>query len=370
MPSDSFFSYDGELTLQHSLFSDVRFVSPKPPATRFQGSKLKLLPWIYSHISRIGFQSVLDGFGGSGCVSHFLKGCGKTVTYNDILLSGHLTAVALVENSRDILSDSDVSMLLANNAAHGYDNLVERTFGEIYFTNEENAWLDRVIQNIPSLGSRYKEALAFYALFQSALVKRPYNLFHRRNLYMRFAEVSRSFGNKATWDRPFESHFRAFVSEANDSIFNSGVHCAAINGNLLDVPGEYDLVYLDPPYINSAGVGVDYFGFYHFLDGMADYKNWEKRIDYKSKHRRIKPRKSPWTSAKQILGEFEATIDRFRKSSLVISYRSDGIPSPEEIERMLKRVKRNVEVHSAGTNYKYALSTNKKSAELLFIGTN
>ena len=33
----------------------------------------------------------------------------------------------------------------------------------------------------------------------------------------------------------------------------------------LDVPGDYDLVYVDTPYIPKSGVGVDYQDFYHFL---------------------------------------------------------------------------------------------------------
>lgn len=32
----------------------------------------------------------------------------------------------------------------------------------------------------------------------------------------------------------------------------------------LDVPGDYDLVYVDTPYIPKSGVGVDYLDFYHF----------------------------------------------------------------------------------------------------------
>lgn len=350
--------------------SVTALIPPSTPATRFQGSKLKLLPWIYSRISELGFQSVLDGFGGSGCVSHFLKGRGKDVTYNDTLVSGYLTAVALVENSCERLSDSDISMLLATDPRVRYDNFIERTFEDIYFTAEENAWLDRVVQNIPLLQNRFKRSLAYYAVFQAALVKRPYNLFHRRNLYMRLAEVKRSFGNKATWDKPFEKHVRFFVAEANDSVFESGRSCRALNGNVIDAPGEYDLVYFDPPYINSAGVGVDYFGFYHFLDGIADYANWESRIDFKSRHRRLRPRKSPWTSEKAILEEFRSTIDRFRHSSIVISYRSDGVPTPEEIEAAMKQRKKHVSIHSRQNNYQYALSTNTRSTELLFVGAN
>ena len=37
-----------------------------------------------------------------------------------------------------------------------------------------------------------KQALAYFALFQSCIIKRPYNLFHRKNLYVRTKEMKRS----------------------------------------------------------------------------------------------------------------------------------------------------------------------------------
>ncbi len=52
---------------------------------------------------------------------------------------------------------------------------------------------------------KIKKAMFLWALFQSCISKRPYNLFHRKNLYVRTADVKRNFGNKTTWDKPFES---------------------------------------------------------------------------------------------------------------------------------------------------------------------
>ena len=87
---------------------------------------------------------------------------------------------------------------------------------------------------------------------------------------MRTADVNRSFGNKATWDTPFEAHFRKFAAEANHAVFDSGLPCRALCLDALEVPGRYDLVYIDTPYVNRAGTGVDYLDFYHFLEGIVD----------------------------------------------------------------------------------------------------
>jgi hypothetical protein len=51
-----------------------------------------------------------------------------------------------------------------------------------------------------------------------------------------------------------------------------------------------------------------------------------------------------------------------------VSYRSDGIPSQPELVSLLKRYKRDVAVEHSG-RYKYALSTNCDSREILLIGT-
>lgn len=338
-----------------------------PPSTRYQGSKLKLLSWIWENISGLTFDTVLDAFGGTGCVSYMLKARGKTITFNDYLKFNQIMAKALIENTGERLSKQELEFVLTADPRVEYDNLVERIFEDVFFTPEENRWLDVVAQNIPRLAGEYKQAIAYYALFQACIIKRPYNLFHRKNLYIRQAEVKRSFGNKATWDTPFEEHFSKFVQEVNDSVFDSGKECKAMVGDALEVPGEYDLVYIDTPYISKNKVGVNYLDFYHFLEGLCDYDRWEQRIDFSKKHRPLKGRKSPWSDAKQTKDAFRRLFERYKNSILVVSYRSDGIPSEEELCEMMGAVKEKVTLLHYG-QYKYVLSTNGDSKEVLIIG--
>src|SRR5690348_1531280 len=77
--------------------------APVPPQTRFQGSKYKLLEWIWDSLQPLQFSTVLDAFGGSGCVSHFFKGKGKSVTYNDVMRSFCLSAAGIIENDEERL---------------------------------------------------------------------------------------------------------------------------------------------------------------------------------------------------------------------------------------------------------------------------
>jgi adenine-specific DNA-methyltransferase len=340
----------------------------RTPPTRYQGSKYKLLDWIWENMRCLEFDSVLDAFGGSACVSHHLKGEGKAVTYNDILISNYLCGVGLIENDDQVLTAADIQFVLRTHNNVEYDDFIARTFHDVYFTDEENSWLDVVAQNIPLLTNRFKQALAWYALFQSAISKRPYNLFHRKNLYVRTADVARTFGNKATWDKAFDVHFRSFAGQANDAVFSNGRVCRALNCDATQAESIYDLVYIDPPYMSGRGVGVDYHHFYHFLEGLADYRNWHSRVDFRTRHLRLKQQDSAWISRKRVPLIFEQVLRHFSDSTIVVSYRSDGIPSPKELVDMVGRVKKHVETRTLASNYKYVLSKNDASTEMLIIG--
>ncbi|MFN4179039.1 MAG: DNA methyltransferase, partial [Armatimonadota bacterium] len=240
------------------------------------------------------------------------------------------------------------------------------TFHNIYYTDAENEWLDIVVQNLEDFDDLYKKAMGYYALIQSCLVKRPFNLFHRCNLYLRLADVPRSFGNKATWDKPFEEHFRAFAVEVNRLVFDNGLPNRALNMDALELEGSYDLVYLDPPYTAASGVTVDYLDFYHFLEGLVNYEHWAELIDYSTKHKRLKRKPNLWNDPMRVRSGFRTMFDKFRDSILVVSYRSDGIPSIDEIVTEMKQFKKRVSVFSCD-NYRYVLSP-KRTAEVLIIG--
>lgn len=338
------------------------------PSTRYQGSKAKIINWIWKQISHLDFNTCLDAFGGTGVVAYRLKQEGKQVTYNELLRFNFHIGVALIENSRIRISPEETDWLLQKHDDVKYPHFIQETFSDVYFTDEENEWIDQTITNIRQLTDPYKFAIAFFALCQSCIIKRPYNLFHRKNLYIRLAEVERSFGNKATWDKSFSKWFGIFIEEANQAIFDNGKMNRSINLDAIAVHGEYDFVYIDTPYISESGANVDYLSFYHFLEGLILYDEWKGHIDYKSKHRRLKLQPNRWTDKKQIYAAFDNLFQKYRKSIIVVSYRSDGIPSETELAAMLKQYKRNVSIKYFGS-YKYVLSTNSESKEILLIGT-
>ena len=351
---------------QSQLFSDLSANKAGVlPSTRYQGSKYKIIKWIDYYTNDLKFDSVLDAFGGTGCVGYMFKKNGKQVFYNDSLKFNYYVGLALIENKDTTLTNEDLDFILKKHPKIKYPSFIQDTFHDIYFTDEENKWLDVVITNIGEIRDKYKQALAYYALFQSCIIKRPYNLFHRKNLYIRTAEVERSFGNKKTWDTPFEDHFLRFVEEANNAAFDNGKKNQAFHSDIFDLTiPKIDLVYIDTPYISAKGVGVNYFDFYHFLEGIVFYDEWAKLIDENSKHKKIKNGKSEWCNKGEIYGAFERLFDKFKNSILVVSYRDDGTPTISELVNMLKKHKKSVEVKKL--DYKYVLS-NGNSKEVLII---
>lgn len=351
------------------------------PTTRYQGSKRKILDWLYEKLIKIEFETALDIFGGTGSVSYLFKKMNKNVSYNDKYKFNYLLGKAIIENDEVKLNERDIDYLLNKNSYNRYYSVIKDNFSSIYYLDEENIWLDNLVSNIiqfenydASEEAEYKKALAYYAIFQSCLMKRPFNLFHRKNLYLRTNDVERTFGNKTTWEKPFENLFKRFVEEANDLVTKSEKDCRALNQSAFNINDtNYDLVYLDPPYItpNKTNETSDYLRCYHFLEGLCNYKKWESLIDHDTKNLRFKntleSNDFKNSTAVKLLTDL---IEKFQNSIIVLSYKKGGIPSIEYLVNTLKKYKADVQVFSQ--HYVYALNNQNgdasKNREVLVIG--
>jgi adenine-specific DNA-methyltransferase len=350
------------------------------PTTRYQGSKRKILPLIHTALKDIKFNTVLDACGGSGSVSYLFKKMGKQVTYNDKLKFNYLIGKAIIENSEQSLSDIDISNILKQPSKRNSKEVISKIFDGVYYLKKENQWLDRVASNIVSMRGyegkelEYKIALSYYALFQSCLIKRPFNLFHRNNLSVRTNDVERNFGNKVTWERTFDSFFLQFVREANGLIFDNKKECRATNESIFNIdPYGYDLVYIDPPYIRRDGSNEssNYLKCYHFLEGLSQYKDWSKKIDYASNNLRLKDIDIQNDFSKLKIEEsIEEILAKFRNNKIVFSYKVGGIPSIDRIKKTMKKLGKKVTTKSQ--HYIYALNHQNgnaaKNREVLIIG--
>jgi adenine-specific DNA methylase len=365
----------GVQQLSKNSTSDSNVLRTLPPSTRYQGSKRRILAWLFSAFEKLKFETVLDGFGGTASVSYLLKSMKKQVCYNDFLLSNYYIGLALVENNQVKLDRDDLKFILRRNGFH-YPSFIENSFGGVYYLDHENRWLDTVVYNIKMLSEKYdgeilkiKRAIAFFALFQACLCKRPFNLFHRKNLNLRLANVTRSFGNKTTWDTDFEKLFLRFNNELSNKIFSNGYANKAECSDILKFKErDFDLVYFDPPYVRPEEKSPqDYFSLYHFLEGLVDYENWGSKIDWTRKNKCLIRTINTWET-NNVEENFEHLFSKFRDSIIVVSYSEPGYPAINKIKDLLLQYKSKVEVIRTDYRYKLNRKNGQEMHEVLITG--
>jgi len=345
------------------------------PTTRYQGSKKRYVEKIFSLIPNLKYDTVLDIFGGTGAMSYGFKCLGKQVFYNDILKSNYHIGRALIENSSEQITPRQLSILLKEDNGYDYSSFISDNFKDIYYYNDENAWLDHIRYKIQKMQSKYPQSMAYFALFQSCLMKRPYNLFHRKNLNFRndnwIAPVT--FGNKTTWKKPFEELFHQFVDAANIAVFSNGQSNYSLNYDAFNIPEKFDadLIYLDPPYMNIDGLSPNYRSYYHFLDGltMTD-KQWKRKIDEDTPNKRFMHESDAWLKKTEIKNAFDTIFEKYQDRIIVLSYRDPGIPSVRQLRSMLKKYKSNVSIRHINQQFALAnkIEAPKRNGQILAIG--
>jgi adenine-specific DNA-methyltransferase len=365
------------MTATLDLFAEVQEVGaarpqlPVFPTTRYQGSKRKIADPLAEAFSRLDFRSALDLFSGSGTVTLLLRHLGKTVDANDYLIFNQniaeLFLSATTEKIRSLTPTSTLRDLL-NHRGSTCGDLVERHYDGIFFLPEENRQIDQFCDNLRN-AEPFERLVYVYAVGQALMKKRPYNLFHRANLSMRLSEVKRSFGNAATWEKSIEHHAVKAVQELMAFPFgdspNEGRAFSRHTSELACLPDSYDLIYIDPPYLNSKELETNYSNFYGFLNGLCDYSLWATGDDSYA-HRPLLLPDSGWRSERGAIEQLEATVRRWPQAVLFVSYRSDGRPSGAAIKEALSSGGRRAEVHSFG-EFKYALSRTDTNEELYVV---
>jgi adenine-specific DNA-methyltransferase len=303
------------------------------PKTRFYGSKRRQLNWLFPHLRRLSGTTVLDAFGGTGSVSLLFSQLGKLVTYNDVFRFQEISAKALLGDLGGlVLAPERLASFLATVTPR--NGLVTQCFQGLYFTQAENGWLDGVMERISCVASIPEKSVLLYCLFQACLSKRPYNLFHRANLNIRQSKEHVSFGNRTTWEKSFGEHM---MSAYRELIRGRKLLKHPINvmpcGSVEDLDIGFDIVYMDPPYFNSHRYTESYLLRYHFLEGLARFDEWESLIEHGSKIKKLSDNAVPaeWRSKHDFTPALFSLIDRFRSSTVVLSYVADAHPNENQI---------------------------------------
>lgn len=333
------------------------------PATRYMGSKNKLLTQIWGVAKQFEFDTALDLFGGSGVVSYMLKSHGKRVITNDYMAMAATYAKAMVENNHISLSLHEASRLV--DTRWGGDAFVQEKFAGLYFSDEDNAFIDNLRAGIAQIRNPYKRAIAMSALMRTCMKKRPRGIF----TYVGY----RYDDGRKDLTTSFRQHFMDAVQLVNGAVFDNGHQNRARHGDAMTVPAaKNSLVYIDPPYYSPLSDN-EYVRRYHFVEGLA--RDWEGvEIQEQTLTKKFKSYPTPFSSRTGATDAFDKLFRRHRESILVVSYSSNSQPSLDEMVGIMSRYKKHVEV--VPVNYRYSIGThghkvgdNKNAVqEYLFVG--
>jgi DNA adenine methylase len=331
------------------------------PGTRYMGSKNKIILEIWEILKHIEFDSFLDVFAGSNVVSYLMKSKGKEVITNDFMSISYYFAKAIVENTSIILNDDELNLLLETPSNESF---ITRTFKDLYFTDEENHFLDQVRANIELIDNEYKRAIAISALVRACMKKRPRGIFT-------FIGHRYDDGRKDI-RKTLRDHFIDNVHDFNNAVFDNGTVCQANNMLSQDLNKTAGLVYFDPPYYSPKSDN-DYVRRYHFVEGLA--KNWKGlEIQDHTITKKFKSYPSPFSKRESAYDAFHSMLERHQNSVIAISYSSNSIPTKEELTNILKEYKSEVTVHEIDHTYSFGNQNHKKGnksnrvKEYLFIG--
>ena len=322
----------------------------KYPGTRFMGSKYKVLPEIENVLRDLEFNSVLDAFSGSGCVSYLFKSMGKEVHSNDFMKYSHATSKSLIENNHSILDESDIDYLITKNSKSDF---ISKKFKDLYFSDTDNAFLDSIFTNIHSLEDGYKKSIAFAAVSRAMVKRRPRGV---------FTYVGNKFDDgRKDLNLSLEQHFLDNVTAFNEAVFDNGRKNYSYHGDIfnLEIGEVVDLVYMDPPYLSKSSDN-DYVRRYHFVEGFVD--GWNNvEIDEGTKTKKFRSYKSDFGSKRTIDSAFQNIFTKFRDSNILLSYSSNSIPDKEILMDMLEKTHKRVKVYKIDHVYSFGTHSHKKN---------
>ena len=352
---------------QQSLFAVTPLVKlPEQfhrfPTTRFMGSKQNIIEHIWKVASHFRFDSVLDLFSGSGVVSYMFKSQGKQVFSNDSMVFCAAFTKSMIENNSIVLTENEIESLCDTSTSN--DAFVYTTYKALYYSDEDNCFIDTVRANLSKLECETKKALAISALVRACMKKRPRGIFaytgHRYNDGRKDLMLS------------LQEHFINAIHKFNNAVFDNGFINKSFNGDAMQSRIKADIVYIDPPYFSPLSDN-EYVRRYHFVEGLArDWKGVE--MQWHTKTKKFKSYPTPFSSRKGAHEAFNTLFKRHRDSILITSYSSNSQPTRDEMLSLMAKYKNHVEVVPIDHRYSFANQGHRKDdiknkvEEYLFVG--
>lgn len=333
------------------------------PELRYMGSKTRLLPWVFETLNMLDFESAMDPFSGTGCVSYLMKAMGRRVIASDFLNFTSTVARATIENNHVHLDGKAIKRLISR--APATHHFIEQTFKDVFYTVDDLRFLDRVSGNIGQLTDPHQQALAYAALFRSCLKRQP------RGVFTISGDLSRYDDGRRDLRLSLEEHFLEQIEVYNAAVFDNGRKNQALRCDIFELPRrKVDLVYLDPPYVPRSDDNC-YIKRYHFLEGLSCY--WQGLpVDTSTKVKKIAKRYTPFSYRRTAVEAFDRMFARFAKSTIALSYSSNGFPDLDQLEALMRKHKPKVRVFEKPHRYHFGTHVGVERAsvtEYLIVGS-
>ena len=309
---------------------------------RYIGNKTRLLGFIRRVLRSRGIAPgrAVDPFSGTASVARALKRWKFHAAASDIMEYGYVFARAYVEvTSRPgfghlarELGGRELRHALAwLNRLPGRPGFIHEHYspagaagaehGRMYFTPANAARIDAVRDTIEDW---YRSQLIDddgYHTLLAALIEAADRVANTTGVYAAFVK---------SWQ---PNALRPLVLRTDRLVRGNG--CTAGRMDAVDAirdAGEFDLLYLDPPY-NSR----QYAGYYHIPELLA--RGWyDGDVIMRGKTGLIEDsdRRSDWSSSRRCETAFEALVATARCRHIMMSYNAEGIIRQSTIERVLK----------------------------------
>ncbi len=331
----------------------------------YVGNKRKILEHLVIYLRDLGveYDSVVDLFSGSACVSILMKLLGKRVVSNDILLSSYHYAKAFVENVDIVLSDEEIEYLFNNKN----ENINEDSFEEWSerFKDKEVEFLVNFRMNVLNLFNdekdnniQIKRSLAFANI--SLYIMDHCFVGGRLNHGQVLAELNHRLSHNKNRDQAMgfhDIHWYSFNDKgcSRDNLAVCGDAISLLRNGLLNV----DMAYIDPPY---GGQQSDYSHMYEFFERYgSEFFTVSNSLD------------KSFVGGKNYLGNcrrlfYALEHAKHRIPTWVISYNNSGHITLDEMKEEIKEYRSQIDIKEVEYDYKHRSENNKDtSIEYLIV---
>ncbi len=331
------------------------------------GNKQRLLEWIFDKFPK-NVKSVFDCFAGGGSVSYGAKKRGYDVYSNDILKINSCIGQGLIKNNEVQITIRDIDFIFSGRPFEGF---VTRNYAERFFYKEECKELDLYMENIRKIKCETKRALILTILRNAILRKIPYSRFNlvwgsikkdREMLKEKPNTLELDLGLPAKkvfvndfYNKSFKHHFLDCYRKYNKVVFKANTKVEIYNEDVFSIVEKIkaDVIYLDPPYVNTS---CDYFKYYGFLDSYI-------------KGEKLKRFENAFMSKVGAVNLFDKLFSKLGKYKYwVISYTDKATPNKVEFEHLLKKHHGEFEYYEKEFNYRFF--SKNKSKEVLYLVRN